>query len=196
MKLTESTVAKMIRDYLKGFIVPEISGTIYSLNDISALVYRETFSELIPALRKGKTIEQVFTNFKGDGGHGHSPFQIDDRWHPEFIRSGDWKDLSKATKKCIDVLEEAREVLSKYSGRKNFKKMIFSAYNSGATRVKMAVSQGKDPDHYTFSKNYGAEVMRLSKVLDNYPDDPVQAESKDGQDHISNKEAKKGERIK
>lgn len=184
MKLTEKNVAQLVRQYLKEFIVPVIKGTMFSLNDISGLVYRETFSKLIPLLRKGQTIEQIFTNFTGDGGHGHSPFQIDDRYHQSFIRSGDWKDLHKASAKCMEVLKSFESELKQYKNRPDFKKMVFSAYNCGGSNVRKALARGFDSDRYTWQSNYGAEVIRLSKVLDSIPDDePDQAESVKGHDN-------------
>ena len=167
--MNDKDVIQIISDYLEPFI--DVSGTRYTYCQMIGLVHRETFSVVFPQLRKGKTIEQIFTNFKGDRGHGHSPFQIDDRSHKKFIDSGDWKDLSKACKYAIGVLDTMRLNLEKRGwneqliGKRTFKRAVFSAYNCGASNVNKSLKKNCfNPDIYTYEGNYSERVFYYANI--------------------------------
>lgn len=170
MKLTNRDVIKIIADYLIPIIEPVVKKSRYTYCQMIGLVHRETFSVVFPELRKGRTIEQIFTNFTGDRGHGHSPFQIDDRSHLTFIRSGDWKDLSKACSYAIGVLDGMRATLiangytAKKLGKELFERCIFASYNCGAYNVIKALKYNSDPDRYTLHGDYSEEVFRFAEI--------------------------------
>jgi hypothetical protein len=100
----------------------------------------------------------------GDYGHGHGFFQVDDRAHPDFIASGDWKDVRKAADYIIKaVLESSYLYLSrKFPGRGPAKWTwdAVSAYNCGAGNVRRAIRRSKGRDAYTTGKDYAADVQR------------------------------------
>lgn len=191
--MTDKDVIKIISDYLEPFI--DVSGTRYTYCQMIGLVHRETFSITFPQLRGGKTIEQIFTNFKGDRGHGHSPFQIDDRSHKKFIDSGDWKDLKKACFYAVSVLDTMRLDLErrgwngKLIGEKTFTRSIFAAYNCGAGNVNKSLKKNCfNPDIYTYSGDYSERVFHYAKICNEIQ----RARAVEGKNIESNKEAKKG----
>lgn len=170
--MKEQELIQLIHDNLKDHVKPYLIEP-YTLQWIVGLVTRECGWKVARELSKGKNISDILVNMKGDysGGryHGYSPFQIDDRSYPDFIKSGKWKDLSLSAEKCIAVLEEKRKYLvskgwDKKLTKKEFHRAITAAYNCGQGNVHKALSRGKDVDTFTFNKDYSKEVFRYANL--------------------------------
>jgi hypothetical protein len=184
--MTEKQTLEILYKELHPYIRNELSeSTIYNLNDIIALACREGGSKVIRLMNKGHSLKNIFKNFTGDNGHGHSIYQIDDRSYKSWIDSGKWRDLGEATKKCLEVLEEKKTYLERKGytltklGYYKFKQAIFAAYNCGQGNVSKALRKGMSPDRYTAHGNYGEDVLRLSKIVDSFTC-VEQAEALDG----------------
>ena len=55
--------------------------------------------------------ESNLRNIVGDGGHGYSLMQIDDRSYPEFCHSGAWHSVGLAIEKGTQVLDAKRSAI-------------------------------------------------------------------------------------
>lgn len=95
---------------------------------------------------------------RGDYGHGHGLFQIDDRYHKDFIASGKWSDPQESS------IYAAKLLVSKYSYLKNKGydnwRYAVSAYNSGEGNVKKCFDSGKDSDCRTTGRDYAEDVLK------------------------------------
>jgi len=192
--MTEKQTLKLLYKELSPYIIPEIKGTLYTISDIIALACREGGSKVVKLLGKGLDIDVILGNFLGDSGHGHSIYQIDDRSYLPWIKTGAWMHLGESTKKCIEVLEEKRRFLehkgynARNMGYADFKMAVFCAYNCGQGNVYKALRSNQDPNNRTAHKNYGREVMRLSRLIEEIS----QAQAIGGEDKTSEKEFKQG----
>lgn len=195
--MTEKEILKILYEDLYSYISPKVSGTIYSVCDIIALAYRESGSTIAKRWTDNMKWEDklsIYNNFMGDSGHGHSIYQIDDRSYLPWIKTGAWRCLNEATAKCIEVLKEKQRFLEakgyniRSLGYTDFKMCVFCAYNTGQGNVYKALKRGKDPNDYTAHKNYGREVVRLSRIVD----EMSQARAVNGENKISEKEFKQG----
>lgn len=122
---------------------------------------------LIPRkVNAGKTFMQIASNAWGDGGHGASLWQIDDRSFPEFIRKHPLSDVKAYMIKAVEVLKEKeRYLVSKGWNREKlgdelFERAVIAAYNCGQGNVHKALSRGLDPDRYTFGGDYSRDVTK------------------------------------
>ena len=205
----ERELLRLLIDNLKEFIEPVVKNTRYDLAWIIALVNRECGWKVNQLLAKGQNIKDILTNMRGDyiqgkGYQGYSPFQIDIKSYPDFINSGEWKDLEKSAQKCIDVLEEKRKSLESYGwseeklGLTLFNRAITASYNCGQGNVNKALKNGKDVDAYTFNHDYSKDIFRAIVVVNELinlekPTEeditvtpPEQAQSIDGEDIVVN----------
>lgn len=164
------TIIKILVDNLAEYINPVIEGTRYDLAWIIGIIQRETGWLIGKRLDKGREFWDIVNNMLGDSGHGHSIYQIDDRSFPDFCRSGDWKDIEKATVKCIEVLElkrkyiESRGYTEESLGKPLFDRAITSAYNCGEGNVVKALSRENDVDAYTYNHDYSKCVFEFCKI--------------------------------
>ena len=114
-------------------------------------------------------------NVAGDGGHGRGVFQIDDRFH------GDWLRRHGAAKpgevpSVEDGADYAAQLLSgnlAYGRSKGLSgrpllKFAVAAYNAGAGGAWKAVQQTGDPDSGTANHNYGADVLDRLRLLEGW----------------------------
>lgn len=93
----------------------------------------------------------------GDYGHGRGLMQIDDRWHPEFINSGGWRDPTANILYGCGVL---RENVRRYRGAvDDWMRASVAAYNCGPGNVNRAIKAGRDVDYYTAHRNYSRDVL-------------------------------------
>lgn len=207
--MKERELLQLLIDNLKEFIEPVVKNTRYDLAWIIALVNRECGWKVNQLLAKGQNIKDILTNMRGDyiqgkGYQGYSPFQIDIKSYPDFINSGEWKDLEKSAQKCIDVLEEKRKSLENYGwteeklGLTLFNRAITASYNCGAGNVNKALKNGKDVDAYTFNHDYSKDIFRAIVVVNELinlkkPTEeditvapPEQAQAIDGEDIVVN----------
>jgi hypothetical protein len=212
--MKERELLQLLLDNLKDYIEPVVKDTRYDLAWIIALANRECGWKVAQQLNKGMSITDSLTNMKGDyisgkGYQGYSPFQIDIKSYPDFINSGDWKDLEKAAEKCINVLEEKRKSLVSYGwtedklGLTLFNRAITAAYNCGQGNVNKALKNGKDVDAYTFNHDYSKDIFRAISIVneliglavsseeDITVTPPEQAQAIDGEDLVVNTRAEK-----
>jgi uncharacterized protein (TIGR02594 family) len=106
----------------------------------------------------------------GDGGHGHSIMQIDDRSHPAFCAGDDWKDLAASLEYvhknvivssfnylgdcCFEVLQGDYAALFRAS---------IAGYNCGPGNVRKALEAGEDVDARTTGRDYSADVLKRAR---------------------------------
>ncbi|MFA5381848.1 MAG: M15 family metallopeptidase [Candidatus Micrarchaeia archaeon] len=106
----------------------------------------------------------------GDGGHGHSIMQIDDRSHPAFCAGDDWKDLAASLEYvhknvivssfnylgdcCFNALGGDYAALFRAS---------IAAYNCGPGNVRKALEMGDVVDANTTGGNYSRDVLTRAK---------------------------------
>ena len=97
----------------------------------------------------------------GDHGHGRGLMQIDDRWHEDFVRSGDWKDPRLNILKSAEILRQSYNYLKNRGVSEDaLIHCAIAGYNAGPGRVWQGLSRGDGPDHFTTGKNYSADVLR------------------------------------
>lgn len=117
------------------------------------------FPHLIAAIAEresdyGVTLDK---NFKGDRGNGYGLFQIDQRYHSEFLRKNNWKDTYTSARYVIKLL------ISNYKQTKDLTGMV-AAYNCGATGAKRGRSKGSW-DTNTTGKDYAKDVWQTAQRL-------------------------------
>jgi hypothetical protein len=101
--------------------------------------------------------------------HGHGLFQIDDRWHQNFIRSGEWKDPERITAYACNLLNSnfnmiRRSMANNDSGDYNLERATVASFNCGAGGMLMVIGRNEDIDSRTTGKNYSREVLRFAKI--------------------------------
>lgn len=177
--MTEKGTLEWIVKNLGEFISPAIENTIYTMDWIAAMTYRETGFLIIRYVNKNVMFYEMHSLMKGDyiqrkgekekSYHGFGYMQIDIGSYPDFVKSGDWKDPVKLYKKAVSVLEEKRNYLEKklpHITGDTMNRCITAAYNCGAARVVNAINTNKFVDYYTHQKNYSDEVWRLRQHLE------------------------------
>ena len=115
----------------------------------------------------------------GDGGRGHGIMQIDDRYFPDFVSSGDWSDARKNIVKGAMVLARAKGVIALGRGKRlharvrgrtmeytgveldddGLLRTATAAYNSGGVAYYWMSTTG-DPDEGTTGLDYSADVFK------------------------------------
>jgi hypothetical protein len=98
----------------------------------------------------------------GDGGHGRGLMQIDDRYHQDFINSGQWRDPQASLDYAIDqVLSRNYNYLDANTNLEGVELLrgAIAAYNSGLTNVLNALGAGYDVDYYTTGDDYSWDVL-------------------------------------
>ena len=114
--------------------------------------------------------ETNLTNERGDGGHGHGIFQLDDRWHT--IPPGFDSDVTAQAKKAAAMLA---------ANLKAFGGQLYPAvcaYNCGVGNAQAGIKYHHgDPDYWTTHSGgvgYGAEVIaRFHWLRSKYGPPPV-----------------------
>ncbi len=98
---------------------------------------------------------------KGDHGHGRGLMQIDDRWHPEFISSGKWKDARENILYAAGILSNyAHHLQARFHLESaGLLRATLAAYNCGLGRVGTAIKDGLDIDYFTTSRDYSKDIL-------------------------------------
>ncbi len=168
MKNTRANILKWIYDNL-GNIHNEVAEIIFkdywvSQGLLAGIVCRE-YGFLIPRkVTAGKTFEQIVSNAWGDGGHGASIYQIDDRSFPDFIKAHPLSDVKAYCIKAVEVLQDKERYLVSKGwtreklGNETFERAVIAAYNCGQGNVSKALTRGLDVDRYTFGGDYSKDV--------------------------------------
>jgi soluble lytic murein transglycosylase-like protein len=126
-------------------------------------------------------LNPYYQSHSGDEGNGYSMWQIDKRLYPEFVASGDWRDVTKAVDKAAEVLQEKLlEVrrLGKTAVRRPLVggdaelRIAVAAYNTGSKRAFRSWLAFSDPDRATTGQDYSSDVMtrrnRFAELLAEY----------------------------
>jgi len=168
MKNTRANILNWIHDNL-GDIHREVAEVIYraywvSMGTLAGIVCRE-YGFLIPRkVTAGRTFEQIVSNAWGDGGHGASIYQIDDRSFPDFIQAHPLSDVKAYCIKAVEVLKEKEKYLVGKGftrgilGNEKFERAVIAAYNCGQGNVSKALTRSLDVDRYTFGGDYSKDV--------------------------------------
>jgi peptidoglycan hydrolase-like protein with peptidoglycan-binding domain len=111
-------------------------------------------------------------NIVGDGGHGRGVFQIDDRFHGDWLRR-----VGAAAAGAVPPVEDSAEYAAKllsanlaYGRSKGLDgeallKFTCAAYNAGAGGAWKAFQETGDPDSGTANHNYGADVLDRLRLI-------------------------------
>lgn len=110
-------------------------------------------------------------NIPGDGGHGRGVFQIDDRYHADWLAEHG-AETPGAVPSIEDAAAYASEILAANLafGRRHgirgraLVKFAASAYNVGALGALEGYRQG-DSDLRTANGNYGADVLERMGIV-------------------------------
>lgn len=98
---------------------------------------------------------------RGADKHGRGAFQIDDRYHMDWLQKNDMGlNIETAADKAASILAADY----KRPGIRDWHKAA-AAYNAGVGGVRSSVAQGLGPDGKTANKKYGAEVMSISDQM-------------------------------
>ena len=116
----------------------------------------------------------------GDHRHGYGIMQIDIRYYPDFVNSGQWRDPQLDINMGAEVLATASKAIKNgeglslhYKDRQNvihpftgasldedeLLRTTIAAYNSGATAAYYWMSEEANPDKGTTGGNYAADVL-------------------------------------
>lgn len=97
----------------------------------------------------------------GDHGNGHGLLQVDIRYHPAHIASGDWKDPVKHLAYGITYLRNCMDTFTKRTGMTGLTALqgAVAGYNCGAGNSSRAWSAGLDIDYYTTGRDYSRNVF-------------------------------------
>jgi len=104
----------------------------------------------------------------GDNHNGYGPFQIDKRYHSAFINSSSAVFLPAQARYAAGLLASNRRRVHKHFPLLSdllAVRAYLAAYNASFHSVKMALTDGKDPDSVTTGKDYSIWILRKSMQL-------------------------------
>lgn len=106
---------------------------------------------------------------RGDGGRAYGIWQIDERYHREFIESGGWRDATKSAVYAAQLLKANREALrgpvAAEFGEGMVERAVIAAYNASINSVLRGLREVGDPDRYTTGGNYSRDVLARAARL-------------------------------
>jgi hypothetical protein len=116
--------------------------------------------------------ESSCRNIVGDGGHGRGAFQIDDRFHRDWLRQHGAASAGRVPAVADGAAYAAELLAANYAfGRskglrgKRLLRFAVAAYNAGAGGAWKAVQKSGDPDAGTTGGDYGADVLRRMRLV-------------------------------
>jgi len=103
----------------------------------------------------------------GDHGHGFGLFQIDNRYHADFINGATSNDPYYQCLKACSILATARVAITKRISLPpdDLEYATVAAYNAGVNAVVHQLAAGQHPDMATTGKDYSQWVMRKASEL-------------------------------
>lgn len=109
----------------------------------------------------------------GDYGHGRGLPQVDDRWHKDFVATGDWTDAEKSMDYALgQVLVPALNRFRNADVDDELKlRAGVAAYNAPPIKVERALKKAlekgldPDPDEVTTGGDYSADVLRRVEAI-------------------------------
>lgn len=106
---------------------------------------------------------------RGDGGRAYGVFQVDERYHREFVESGGWRDPTKSAVYAAKLLAANREALggpvALEFGPEMVERAVIAAYNASVNSVLRGLREARDPDKYTTGGNYSRDVLARAARL-------------------------------
>jgi hypothetical protein len=178
----DNKMMQWIKVNLGPIIINAVANTPYSEDWLAGMCARETGFLFTRYVNQQMPFAQICNLMKGDYGkrpgeiakqyHGFGFWQIDINSFPVFINSGKWVEPLATAQMAITVLNGKRNYLEKKGWRdslseSNWERAITAAYNCGEGNVQKALSQNRDIDCYTFSKDYSKEVFRYRIIYQN-----------------------------
>ncbi len=142
---------------------------------MAGIACRETGGLIVKYVNKGFKLNELLERMKGDytNGiyHGYSLFQIDVRSFPDFINSGDWKDLNLSAVKALQVLQGKNMILLKTSvfmslSEEMKERAVTAAYNCGEGNVIAVLQKNEDIDSRTTGRDYSKKVFEFRKIYE------------------------------
>ncbi len=102
-------------------------------------------------------------NITGYDGHGQGPWQIDDRWHGDFLRANqNGRDIASSTDYAARLLRNYTDQLG------GDLRLGVAAYNAGVGGVQTALRNGRSADSATTGGNYSATIFRNAEEFRGY----------------------------
>ncbi|HEX8701134.1 MAG TPA: C39 family peptidase [Myxococcaceae bacterium] len=99
----------------------------------------------------------------GYDGHGQGPWQIDDRYHADFLAtSNNGRDIAKSTDYAAQLLRSNIDALGGDLAAG------IAAYNAGVGGVQRAQRNGRSPDSATTGGNYSATILANAEEFKRY----------------------------
>lgn len=96
---------------------------------------------------------------KGDHGHGHGVFQIDDRSHKKWIDAHDWRDPAVSVQYAAKILRgNYLYFVGKGLSGHLLTRAAVSAYNRGPGNIWWDLKRGCSPDENTTGGDYSSDV--------------------------------------
>ena len=97
----------------------------------------------------------------GDNGNGHGLWQIDHRYHREFVKTGKWKEPLACGRYGCNLLNKNERLFESYDFTQRTRlRAALVTYNAGADAVPDALRAGKGIDHETTGRDYSHDVLR------------------------------------
>ena len=157
----ETDTLKFIHETYHPILVESAAAHGHKIEVMAGILMRETEGGT------SRYLDKPGPEGKGDSGHGHGLFQIDDRSFPVFCAGEDWKNPLKNAMMAGSVLNQKRNSLKILSKRKGFvikdlDRAAIAAYNCGEGNVTNVLFAQKDVDSKTAHGNYSAEVLRFA----------------------------------
>lgn len=116
----------------------------------------------------------------GDSRHGFGPFQIDRRYHSDFVIKelgrhawsllfGPEYTVERQALYACNLLRDARSWFKLQAAISltgdALERAIYASYNAGPASVAKALRNGQDPDSVTTGKNYSASIFAMAQRL-------------------------------
>jgi hypothetical protein len=107
---------------------------------------------------------------KGDAGHGHGIWQIDDRTWGDWLKKNDWGDPLVNARKACSILRDNYGYLKLLAAMPavppaTFERIVIAAYNAGPSRARKGFTIHGNPDHFTAGGDYSIWVVRKAADL-------------------------------
>lgn len=115
-------------------------------------------------------------------GYGYGYFQIDRRFHRDFLNRQDRSDPSQQAKYACSILRDNRAWFKRNPSiptgdAERLQRMVVAAYNCGCGNVRKCVSEGLDIDARTTGKDYSRWVLAVAEDLRSVAPDLFSPES-------------------
>lgn len=103
---------------------------------------------------------------RGDHGHGHGLWQIDDRSHSVFLRTQNWRDPRVQAKYVAGISAAGfRAAMARGIEGDMRLRVAIAGFNAGPARAARTAAQGIDPERITHQQDYVTEVLDQLELL-------------------------------